>query len=109
MKRSNEYGPDWREPLDSSRCRSRTGRRRGLLRDTREPNDRRGFLAEYERVLELLVENQQLGPHAEHGMRLFHFDRFPYTIIYEENARLGPQIFAVSHQRREPDHWVSRL
>ena len=67
------------------------------------------FLAEYERVLELLAENQQLGPHAEHGMRLFHFDRFPYTIIYEENARLGPQIFAVSHQRREPDHWVSRL
>ena len=67
------------------------------------------FLAEYERVCELLIENQQMGPHGEHGMRQYLFDRFPYTLIYEENARLGPQIFAVSHQSREPDYWVSRL
>ena len=35
------------------------------------------FLAEFERVRDLLVENQQLGPHGDHGLRLYHFDRSP--------------------------------
>lgn len=67
------------------------------------------FLAEYERVLELIVENQQRGPHAELGLRVYHFDRFPYTLIYGEDAALGPQIFAVAHQSREPRYWSARL
>ncbi|MES2944565.1 MAG: type II toxin-antitoxin system RelE/ParE family toxin [Pseudomonadota bacterium] len=37
------------------------------------------FLAEYERVLELLIENQKRGPQGEYGLRVYHFDRFPYT------------------------------
>ena len=40
------------------------------------------FLAEYERVRDLIIENQQRGPHAEDGPRVYHFDRFPYTLIY---------------------------
>jgi plasmid stabilization system protein ParE len=28
------------------------------------------FLAEYERVLDLLIENQQFGMRGDHGMRL---------------------------------------
>ena len=39
------------------------------------------FLAEYERVRDLLIENQQRGPHGEGGLRVYHFDRFPYTIV----------------------------
>ncbi len=66
------------------------------------------FLAEYERVRDLLVENQQRGAHADGGMRLYHFDRFPYTLIYEEDPDLGPQIYAVAHQRREPGYWFGR-
>jgi plasmid stabilization system protein ParE len=66
------------------------------------------FLAEYERVLDLIVENQQRGPHAEGGLRLYHFDRFPYTLVYQEDQTLGPQIFAVAHQRREPRYWSGR-
>lgn len=66
------------------------------------------FLIEYERVRDLLIQNQQLGVRSEHGMRLFHFDRFPYTIIYEENSTSGPQIYAVAHQRRKPGYWVTR-
>ena len=66
------------------------------------------FLVEYERVRDLIVENQRLGPHGEQGLRLYHFDRFPYTLIYGENAGLGPQIFAVAHQSREPGYWTSR-
>ncbi|NDZ13801.1 type II toxin-antitoxin system RelE/ParE family toxin [Variovorax sp. WS11] len=66
------------------------------------------FLVEYERVLELLRENQQRGPHGGHGMRVYHFDRFPYTVIYAEDANLGPQIFAIAHQSREPRYWADR-
>jgi plasmid stabilization system protein ParE len=40
------------------------------------------FLAEYERVRDLLVENQRRGPHLDDGLRVCHFDRFPYSLIY---------------------------
>ena len=66
------------------------------------------FLAEYERVRDLVIQNQQRGPHAEGGLRFYHFDRFPYTLIYAENPTLGPQILAVAHQSREPGYWGSR-
>jgi toxin ParE1/3/4 len=66
------------------------------------------FLAEYERVLDLLVENQKRGPHAEDGLRCYHFDRFPYTVVYGEDSVNGPQIFAIAHQSREPGYWQDR-
>jgi plasmid stabilization system protein ParE len=66
------------------------------------------FLAEYERVRNIVIDNQQSGPHAVGGFRLYHFDRFPYTLIYEENDERGPQIYAVAHQRREPGYWGRR-
>jgi len=65
------------------------------------------FLAEFERVRDLLVENQQRGPHGDFGLRVYHFDRFPYTVIYDEDQR-GPQIYAVAHQRQEPGYWRDR-
>lgn len=67
------------------------------------------FLAEFERVRDLLVENQLRGPHAEYGLRAYHFDRFPYTVLYEADIKAGPQIFAVAHQHREPGYWLARL
>ena len=66
------------------------------------------FLAEYERVRDLLIENQRLGPHADGGLRVFHFDRFPYTLVYAEGQTQGPQIYAVAHQSREPGCWIGR-
>ncbi len=50
------------------------------------------FLAEFECVLDLLVENQFRGPHGEFGLRVYYFDRFPYTVIYETDEHQGPQI-----------------
>lgn len=67
------------------------------------------FLAEYERLLDLLVENQQRGPHGEGGLRIYHFDRFPYTAVYGEDQAKGPQIFAIAHQSRAPGYWLARV
>lgn len=66
------------------------------------------FLAEYERVRDLIVENQHRGPHAEGGLRVYYFDRFPYSLIYEEDLERGPQIYAVAHQSRQPGYWRKR-
>ena len=66
------------------------------------------LLLEFERVMALLVENQQRGPHSDFGMRLYHLDRFHYTVFYEENAVLDPQVFAVAPQAREPGYWLQR-
>ena len=67
------------------------------------------FLAEYERVRDLIIASPRRGARAEFGLRVYHFDRFPYTLIYAEDAALGPQIFAVAHQHREPGYWTDRL
>jgi plasmid stabilization system protein ParE len=66
------------------------------------------FLAEFERVIELLAQNQQRGPHVLADMRVYHFDRFPYSVMYQVDALRGPQIYAVAHQRREPMFWTGR-
>lgn len=66
------------------------------------------FLAEYERVRDLVIENQKCATLSARGLRFFHFNQYPYTLIYEENEQLGPRIFAVAHQRREPGYWQGR-
>ena len=67
------------------------------------------FLAEYERVRDLLIENQKRGSHGDDGLRVYHFDRFPYAVLYEEDEVNGPQIFAIAHQSREPGYWSDRI
>lgn len=66
------------------------------------------FLAEFERVRDLLVENQLRGPHGDYGFRVYHFDRFPYTVVYQVDELAGPQIYAIAHQHRGPGYWTSR-
>jgi len=66
------------------------------------------FISEFERVLTILIANPFLGANAEHGFRVYHLERFPYSLIYEPNVLSGPQIYAVAHQRRRPRYWLSR-
>ncbi|MBE2242772.1 MAG: type II toxin-antitoxin system RelE/ParE family toxin [Burkholderiaceae bacterium] len=66
------------------------------------------FLAEFERVRGLLVENQARGPHVDDNLRVYHLHRFPYSVIYEPSDS-GPHIFAVAHQHREPGYRTERL
>jgi hypothetical protein len=39
---------------------------------------------------------------------VYHLDRFPYTIVYEEDDVNGPQIYAIAHQSRKPGYWNDR-
>lgn len=66
---------------------------------------------------DLLIENPYRGPYGEEGLRVYHFDRFPYTVVYEPDAERGPQIFSIAHQHStgrpdtgsnasKPDHRV---
>jgi plasmid stabilization system protein ParE len=73
------------------------------------PSVAAAFIAEFERVRDLLIENSYRGPQGEHGLRLFHFDRFPYTVVYEPDDQMGPQIYAIAHQHREPGYWAVRV
>lgn len=66
------------------------------------------FLLDFQRVRDLIIENQQRGSRLEDGLRVYHFNRFPYSVIYEENETDGPQIFAIAHQSREPSYWSDR-
>lgn len=66
------------------------------------------FLEEFERVAALLNTNQQLGTPKEGGMRVYPFRRFPYSLVYREDGKTGPQIYAVAHQNREPGYWQGR-
>jgi plasmid stabilization system protein ParE len=57
------------------------------------------FVTEFERVAAMLLGNQQLGTRAGEGLRTYPFKRFPYLLVYREDAG-GPRVFAVAHQHR---------
>ncbi|HRC88196.1 MAG TPA: type II toxin-antitoxin system RelE/ParE family toxin [Thermoanaerobaculia bacterium] len=67
------------------------------------------FLDEFERVLDVLQSNQALGTRQPGGLRTYPLRRFPYSIVFREDEDLGPQIYAVAHQRRRPGYWTQRL
>ena len=72
------------------------------------PTIAQAFIAEFERVRDLLIKNQGRGPFGEFGFRIYHIDRFPYTVVYDQDDQAGPQIYAVAHQHREPGYWRAR-
>lgn len=65
-------------------------------------------LEEFERVIDILQVNQQLGAQKDEGMRVYPLRRFPYSIVYREDGEAGPQVYAFAHQSREPGYWKSR-
>lgn len=67
------------------------------------------FLAEFERVIEIVCENQRLGSPLGGELREYQFTGFRYSIFYAENAEFGPQIFAVAHHSRELGYWAWRV
>ncbi len=65
------------------------------------------FIAEAERILNVIVANPSIGMRLRADLRRLSFNRFPYTVIYR---RLGDdvRVLAVAHQRRRPGYWAHR-
>lgn len=67
------------------------------------------FLAEFQRLRELLSQQPLMGPELEPGIRRALFrDRFPYSLLYVVRAQ-RIMIVAVMHQHREPGYWKARV
>ena len=66
------------------------------------------FAEEVERVIELLLENPDLGAAVDGDTRHFVLRRFPFSVIY---AVVGELIYvlAVAHGSRGPLYWRSRV
>lgn len=64
------------------------------------------FVAEFERVANLLLIKPQLGAPA-HGVRRYFMNKFPYSVVYKVTAD-ELRILAVAHQRRQPGYWRGR-
>lgn len=59
------------------------------------------FLAEFERVLNLLCKFPALGTPLTEGRRVFPLRRFPYSVFYFQHGEVL-RVIAVIHQRRNP-------
>ena len=65
------------------------------------------FVAEVERLLEVLATYPYIGRPAPTDLRTIPVRRFPYSLIY----RVLPdvlRILAVAHHRRRPRYWAGR-
>ena len=65
------------------------------------------FIAEFERVVKLLVANPGLGTPRARGRRGFPTSGFPYTVVYREVPD-GILVLVVKHDRRRPTFGASR-
>ena len=67
----------------------------------------RAFLAEFERVIGVVIESPQIGTLAKQGLRKYPFRRFPYWLVYREGGS-DLIVYAVAHVRRKPTYWKDR-
>ena len=59
------------------------------------------FLAEFERVAELIERNPELGTTTDADRRRYPFRTFPYSIVYKP-VQNGIRILVVRHDRQDP-------
>ena len=67
-----------------------------------------GFIAEVERVIEVLCDQPNIGQSVGEAFRRILLSRYPYSLIYSiESERIW--IVAVAHHRRRPGYWQDRI
>lgn len=67
------------------------------------------YLAEFERVMSAICEAPQRNPvERRPDVRRMRMKRFPFTILYREQANIV-QVLAIAHHRRRPQYWLGRL
>ncbi|QQO52764.1 MAG: type II toxin-antitoxin system RelE/ParE family toxin [Thiohalocapsa sp. PB-PSB1] len=67
------------------------------------------YLGEFERVMDAICEAPHRNPvERRPDVRRMRMKRFPFTVLYRENANTV-QVLAVAHNRRRPQYWLGRL
>lgn len=66
------------------------------------------FLDDVQRVIDSLREHPKLGQTVGRGLRWALLRRFPFSLIYSEEAD-EILVVAVAHQRRRPGYWRGRI
>jgi plasmid stabilization system protein ParE len=74
----------------------------------RSPAASTNFERDVEQTLDRIVESPELYPSTIWGVRFCRLTHFPYLVFYRFRR---PEIFvfAISHERRHPRYWRSRL
>ena len=67
----------------------------------------RRFLAEFQRVAQLLIEHPGFGTPTTRGRRVFPLRVFPYSVVYRV-LETGIRIIVVRHQHRKPGFGATR-
>jgi hypothetical protein len=67
----------------------------------------KSFAAEVERTISLVAQFPDAGSLTDIGCRRVLVARFPYSIVYQQNAT-SIVIIAIAHQRRRPGYWKRR-
>ena len=65
------------------------------------------FVAEFERVVRLIVVNPRIGAVFRSTWRRYLLRRFPYSVIYQISTE-ELRVVAVAHHRRRPGYWAGR-
>jgi toxin ParE1/3/4 len=66
------------------------------------------FGEEVDRVIQLLVENPEMGARVDPYLRHFVLQRFPYSVVYAVMPDVV-YIVAIAHGSREPGYWQLRV
>ena len=65
------------------------------------------FLAEFERVAELIDSNPEIGTRTNVGLITHPLRKYPYWLIYK-STQVGVRILVVRHKRRMQEYGSSR-
>jgi toxin ParE1/3/4 len=65
------------------------------------------FLAEFERVTNLITLSPHLGAVIRGTRRQYSLRQFPYNVIYQITLD-ELRVIALAHQRRRPAYWAKR-
>jgi len=66
------------------------------------------FVAELDVAIVRISEQPQLFAQYLHGTRRYLLRRYPYAVVFREQADLI-QVVAVAHCKRRPGYWKSRV
>lgn len=66
------------------------------------------FFEEFRRCAEVVGQRPESFPEVDDGIRRMNLTRFPFHILFEIVDREAVEIFAVKHDRRDPNFGLDR-